>query len=222
MSDIFDWSTTASSNTTVDGVGINTGMDPGNVDNAFRSLMSVVRSTFTSGLQNFLAGSAGLGVANGGTGVQTLTGIPKGNGTSAFTAVANASANGKQFLRDDYTFAAPLEAVVVYLTDEATAQTTGTAKRTVFWPYNFTITEVFTAVTTRSSSGVVTGDMNIAGSTVFSTNPSIDANEDTSLTGTAAVLSTTSIDKGAKVTFDCDAAGTGAKGFHFIVVGRQR
>ena len=50
------------------------------------------------------------------------------------------------------------------------------------------------------------------GATIFSTKPSIDANEDTSLTGTAAVLSTTTATKGDKITFNIDAAGTGAKG----------
>lgn len=65
--DIFDWSATASSNTAVDGININTGMSPGNVDNAFRSLMRIVRNTFASALQGFLAGSSALPIANGGT-----------------------------------------------------------------------------------------------------------------------------------------------------------
>lgn len=65
--DIFDWSTTAASNTTVDGININTGMSPGNVDNALRALMRIVRNSFSSALQSFLAGTAALPVANGGT-----------------------------------------------------------------------------------------------------------------------------------------------------------
>lgn len=65
--DIYDWSTTAASNTAVDGININTGMSPGNVDNAFRSLMRIVRNTFSSALQTFLAGTAALPIANGGT-----------------------------------------------------------------------------------------------------------------------------------------------------------
>jgi hypothetical protein len=67
MADIFDWSTTAASNTTVDGVGIDTGMSPGNVDNAIRGIMRIVRNSFASALQSFLAGSAALPIANGGT-----------------------------------------------------------------------------------------------------------------------------------------------------------
>ena len=69
--DIFDWSTTAASNTAVDGINIDTGMSPANVDNSIRSLMRIVRNTFSSALQSFLAGSAALPVANGGTGATT-------------------------------------------------------------------------------------------------------------------------------------------------------
>lgn len=100
----------------------------------------------------------------------------------------------------------------IAVSDESTAITTGTAKVTFYAPYACTIDEVFSGVTTQSSSGVVTVDVNKAGTTIFSTNPSIDASEDTSLTGTAAVLSTTTLSKGDKITIDIDAAGTGAKG----------
>jgi hypothetical protein len=65
--DIFDWFTTASSNVAVDGIDIDTGMSPGNVDNSIRSLMRIVRNTFSSALQSFLAGTAALPIANGGT-----------------------------------------------------------------------------------------------------------------------------------------------------------
>lgn len=68
MPSIFDWFSTAASNTSVDGTNINTGMSPANVDNAMRSIMAVIRSTFASALQTFLAGTAALPIANGGTG----------------------------------------------------------------------------------------------------------------------------------------------------------
>ena len=84
--DIFDWSTTAASNTTCDGIDIDTGMSPGNVDNVFRSLMRIVRNSFASALQSFLAGSAALPIANGGTAA-----------TSAVAALTSLGA-----LADDY------------------------------------------------------------------------------------------------------------------------
>lgn len=71
MPSLFEWSSTASSNTSCDGVNINTGMSPANVDNALRSIMALIRSSFASALQNFLAGSAALPIANGGTGGTT-------------------------------------------------------------------------------------------------------------------------------------------------------
>jgi hypothetical protein len=46
-------------------------MSPANVDNALRSIMALVRATFSSTLQNFLAGSSALPIANGGTGGTT-------------------------------------------------------------------------------------------------------------------------------------------------------
>lgn len=72
MPSLFDWSSTASSNTTIDGINCNTGMSPGNVDNVLRSIAALCRATFTSALQNFLVGSAPLPVANGGTGLTSL------------------------------------------------------------------------------------------------------------------------------------------------------
>lgn len=68
MPSIFDFSPTASANTSIDGVNCNTGMPAGNTDNLFRSLCAVIRQSFSSTLQNFLAGSAPLSVASGGTG----------------------------------------------------------------------------------------------------------------------------------------------------------
>lgn len=68
---IFDWSSTAASNTTIDSINTNTGMSPANVDNVLRSIAAIVRSTFASALQNFLAGSAALPIANGGTAATT-------------------------------------------------------------------------------------------------------------------------------------------------------
>lgn len=100
----------------------------------------------------------------------------------------------------------------IAVSDEATAITTGATKVTWYAPYACTIDEVFIGLSTQSTSGAVTADVNKAGVSIFSTNPSIDANEDTNLTGTAAVLSTTTLAKGDKLTIDIDAAGTGAKG----------
>lgn len=71
MPGAFLWSSTASSNNTVDGISVATGMNAGQVDNALRAIMAVVRQTFGSALENFLAGTAALPIANGGTAATT-------------------------------------------------------------------------------------------------------------------------------------------------------
>ena len=71
MASIFDFSSTAGSNTTVDGVNISDGMSAKNVDNAIRSLMAIIRQTFSSTLQSFLSGASALGISSGGTGATT-------------------------------------------------------------------------------------------------------------------------------------------------------
>lgn len=75
MANLFDWSSTASSNTTLDGISVGTGMSVSNTDDAIRSLMALVRNTFSSTLQSFLAGSSPLAVTSGGTGATSLTGL---------------------------------------------------------------------------------------------------------------------------------------------------
>jgi len=64
---LFDWSSTAASNTTCESLNTNTGMNVQNTDNVFRAVMAVIRNSFSSSLQNFLKGAAALPVASGGT-----------------------------------------------------------------------------------------------------------------------------------------------------------
>lgn len=106
----------------------------------------------------------------------------------------------------------PNEFAQVMLSNMDTALTTGTGKAIWFAPEPGTLVDVWIAVGTVSSSGVVRIDMNDSGGSVFTTRPSIDAGEATSLTGTAAVLDgTVTFAKGDAFLFDIDDAGTGAK-----------
>lgn len=73
MAGLFDWSTTAGSNTTVGGVSIAEGMSAGNVNNAIRAAMAAIRASFATALESFLNGTSGLPVANGGTGAATAS-----------------------------------------------------------------------------------------------------------------------------------------------------
>lgn len=86
MPSLFDWSTTAASNVTVDGLNIAEGCPAANVNNGIRSVMALVRATFASGLQTFLDGTAALPVANGGTGGTTASAARTALGAAALGA----------------------------------------------------------------------------------------------------------------------------------------
>ncbi len=83
MSSLFDWSTTAASNVTVDGLNIAEGCPAANVNNGMRSIMALVRASFATGLQTFLDGTAPLSVASGGTGGATGAAARTGIGAAA-------------------------------------------------------------------------------------------------------------------------------------------
>lgn len=107
-----------------------------------------------------------------------------------------------------------IETMTVALSDESTAITTGSSKLVMRAPHAMTLTSNPRAyLSTQSSSGLVTVDINVSGSSILSTKLTIDANEKTSVTAaTQPVLSNTSISDDSEITFDIDSAGTGAKG----------
>lgn len=103
---------------------------------------------------------------------------------------------------------------VIAISDETTALTTGTAKVTFRTPYGCTITGVRASLTTDSSSGIPTFDINENGTTIMAvTKLTVDATEKTSSTAaTAAVVSDTTLGFDTEITIDIDVAGTGAAG----------
>lgn len=118
------------------------------------------------------------------------------------------------------------ETWVVALSDETTAITTGTNKATIVFPYAFTLVGVAGSLSTASSSGTPTFDINEGGSTILSTKIVIDVNEksggSSGYQGTAAaaaVISDTALAAFAEIGFDIDVAGTGAKGAKAYLIG---
>ena len=95
MADIFDWSSTPGSNTTVDSVNIAENCPPGNMNNAVRSVMALIRNTFAAGLKLFLSGAAPLPIANGGTGGTTPEEARAALGMSSSTTVNNSNWSGE-------------------------------------------------------------------------------------------------------------------------------
>ena len=78
---ISEFSSTPANNTDIDSINIAEGCAPSGINDAIRELMAQLKDW-----QAGLSGDVTV-VAAGGTGVGTLTGIVKGNGTSAMTAV---------------------------------------------------------------------------------------------------------------------------------------
>lgn len=114
------------------------------------------------------------------------------------------------------------ECFLVAVSDETTAITTGTEKFTFRMPYAVTLISVKSSLSTASSSGLPTVDINEAGATILSTKLSIDANEKTSTTATtAAVISDTALALDAEITIDIDVAGTGAKGLKVCFIWKK-
>jgi len=111
---------------------------------------------------------------------------------------------------------------VIPISDETTTITTGTAKATFRMPFAMTLTAVRASLTTASTSGLPTFDINEGGSTILSTKITIDANELTSTTAaTQPVISDSALADDASMTIDIDVAGTGAKGAKIYLIGRR-
>jgi hypothetical protein len=106
--------------------------------------------------------------------------------------------------------------------DETTSLTTGTAKLTFRMPYAMTVTGVRASLSTASSSGLVTVDINDSGTTLLSTKLTFDVGEKTTTTAaTPAVISDTALADDAEITIDIDVAGTGAKGLKVTLIGTR-
>jgi hypothetical protein len=104
--------------------------------------------------------------------------------------------------------------------DETTTITTGTAKATFRVPYAMTLTAVRASLTTASTSGAVTVDINEGGTSILSTKLTLDQDEKTSTTAaTPPVISDTMLADDAEITVDVDNAGTGAAGLKVSLIG---
>lgn len=140
-----------------------------------------------------------------------------GEGGGVTRMVAYWCSDGKPLLE-------PAE-ILIAVGDESTAITTGTAKITFRMPFAMTLDAIPRAsLTTASSSGLPTFDINMNGSTILGASKlSIDENELTSTTATTATtLVTTALTDDAQMTIDCDVAGTGAAGAKILIRGYRR
>ncbi len=217
----------------IDGALLTT--DIGTSVQAYDALLAAVAALGSNGLMaRTAAGTAAARSVAAGSGI----GVTNGDGVSGNPTVAmdvagltaeTAPAAGDYvpFYDDSATANRKLamskvreEVIVVTVSDETTAITTGTAKVTFRMPFAMTLTAVRASLSTASSSGTPTVDINEGGSTILSTKLTIDASELTSTTAaTAAVISDTSLADDAEITIDIDTAGTGAKGLKVALIG---
>jgi len=138
----------------------------------------------------------------------------------------------KQLNRRLYDYFRPLNnkvnhpdiAIILQCSDETTALTTGTAKTVFRAPYGISLTGVRGSLTTAQTSGsIFTVDVNVNGTTILSTNLTIDNTEKTSVTAASQpVISVGSseIREDAEISIDIDQVGDGtAKGLKVTLLG---
>lgn len=203
---VSQWDTTAANNLDINSISLAEGvMQPPAVNDAFREMMAQIKSA------GFIGTPAYVTLTDPGADRLMFWDDSAGN-------VAWLTLNGA--LEFSTTNLRVLETIGISVVSESTTLTTGTAKRTFRMPFAFTVTGVRASLSTASSSGTPTVDINEGGSTILSTKLTIDANEKTSTTAaTAAVVSDTALADDAEITIDIDVAGTGAQGLKVYING---
>ena len=172
-----------------------------------------------SGVTNAATARSNLGLGN----VDNTSDANKPVSTAQQTALdGKAPASHTHTPADMSTWVGLPVTFTVACSDEITAITTGNAKVTFRMPHAMTLTAVRASLTTASSSGTPTFDINEGGSSILSTKLTVDASELTSTTAaTAAVISDANLADDAEITIDFDVAGTGAKGVKITFIGTR-
>lgn len=99
--------------------------------------------------------------------------------------------------------------IVVAVSDETTALTTGTAKTTFRMPFAMNVDEVRASVSTAPTDAALIVDINETAASILSTEISIDSGQKTSTTsGTPPVISDASLADDAEITIDIDQVGS--------------
>ena len=118
-----------------------------------------------------------------------------------------------------------IESIVLACSDETTGLIAGTAKITFRMPYAFTVTGVRASLTVAATGATLLQvDINESGSSILSTEITVDAGEVTSTTAaTPAVISDGSLADDAEITVDLVAVGntTPGKGLKVYLIGTQ-
>lgn len=155
--------------------------------------------------------------------VQAATGQSYAEGvTYTNSATAEAYRESVAYTNSATGFLGYRESMIVALSDETTAVTTGTGKVTFHMPYAFKLQKVKAGLSTASTSGSATFDLKHNGTSVFSTQVSVDANSrfsDSASVPSVLAASPVAIASGEVMTADVITAGTGATGAKLYLIG---
>lgn len=163
-------------------------------------------------------------------GVTNATTVTRGITRYATTAEATAGSAISAAVTPDGLAAAisaipaKTERFIVNVTNNAANVTAGTGKYLFRMPYGFTLTSVRASLVTAQTSGsLLTVDVKKNGTTIFSTKPTFDNTEKTTLTAaTLPVLSTTALSSDDEISFDVVQIGDGtAIGLKVELIGHQ-
>jgi hypothetical protein len=144
--------------------------------------------------------------------------LPLVSTSSAGLAPATGTATGR-FLRDDTTYAHPIDTIVLACSDETTALTAGTNKVRFRMPYSATLLAVRASVNTAPTGSTLIVDINEAGTSVLGTKLSIDASETSSTTAaSAATITDSSLADDAEISIDIDQIGSTVAGAGLRVI----
>jgi|10_taG_2_1085330.scaffolds.fasta_scaffold30724_2 hypothetical protein len=116
------------------------------------------------------------------------------------------------------------QTIFIDIGDETTNLTTGTAKKTFRFPYNFSISEIRASVNTAPTGEEVKVDINQGGTSILNTIISIDENEKTSATASVAYnIKNPFISSDDEMTIDIDQVGSTAagKGLKLLIIGTE-
>jgi len=135
--------------------------------------------------------------------------------SNATNSVTMENGPGLVFVSTDSTkmFAFVQETIIIACSDETSNLTTGNAKVTFRAPYKFIINDVRLNVNTAPTGNTILVDINNSGSTIFTTRPSIDANEKTSTTAaTPYVIGSPYVLDDQELTINIDQIGSTVAG----------
>ena len=138
--------------------------------------------------------------------ISNLTAVVTPALTDVYPVVQGGETKKIQF--DQMVELIPVE-LIVACSDESTALTTGAAKVTFRMPYNMKLTDVRASVGTAPTGATIIVDINEGGSTILSTELTIDATEKTSTTASVpVVISDDDSADDAEITIDIDQIGS--------------